>query len=73
MIIDLGEQINRWISPHLLRGHGEVLDPHVDDLVDVDAGDDEEDPRPPRPPGQDPAKAEDDRLLVLLPPSHRLH
>ena len=58
---------------HLLRGHGEVLDPHVDDLVDVDAGDDEEDPRPPRSPGQDPAQAEDDCLLVLLPPSHRLH
>ena len=44
--------------------------PHVNLLVDVDTGDDEEDAGAPRSPRQQPAQAEDDGPLVLL---HHLH
>ena len=58
---------------HLLWRDREVLDPHVDDLVDVDAGDDEEHAGPPGAPSQDPAQAEDDGLLVFLDHHHHHH
>ena len=41
--------------------------PHVNLLVDVDAGDDEEDAGAPGSPRQQSAQPEDDRPLVLLP------
>ena len=43
-----------------------VLDPHVDLLVDVHTGDDEEDPRTPGTARQQPTQPEDHRPLVLL-------
>ena len=55
------------LTCYLLRRHVEVLDPEVDLLVDVDTGDDEEDPRAPRPAGQEAAKPEYYCTLVLLP------
>ena len=40
--------------------------PHINLLVDVDAGNDEEDPGAPGPPCEEPAQPEDDSPLVLL-------
>ena len=51
---------------YLLRRYVEDLDPHVDDLHDVHAGDDEEDPGPPRAAGEQQPQPEHDGSLVLL-------
>ena len=51
---------------YLLRRYVEDLDPHVDDLHDVHAGDDEEDPWPPRAAGEQQPQPEHDGSLVLL-------
>ena len=51
---------------HLLGGNFKCLTPHVDLLVDIHTGDDEEDPRPPGSSCQEPAQSEDDGSLVLL-------
>ena len=53
-------------------GNREVLYSHVDDLEDVDTGDDKEDARTPGASTEDPPKTEDDGLLVLLDhPDHQ--
>ena len=51
---------------YFLRWDLESFCPHVDLLVDVNAGDDKEDPGPPGPARQQPAQSEDDGSLVLL-------
>ena len=50
----------------LLRRHVEGERPHVDLLVGVDAGHDEEDARPAGSAAEEAAEAEDDDALVLL-------
>jgi hypothetical protein len=51
---------------HLLRRHVVTRSPHVNFLVDVQTGYDEEDPRAPSSPGEQPPQSEDDGPLVLL-------
>ena len=53
-------------SSHLLGRDLVCRGPHVDLLVGVDTGNDEEHARPPGSPGQQPAQPEDDCPLVLL-------
>ena len=55
-----------YTAPHLLGRHVVGGGPHVDLLVHVEAGDDEEDARAPRPARHQPAQPEDDRSLILL-------
>ena len=54
------------VTCHLLRWNLECLRPHVNLLINIDTGNDKEDPGSPRPPGQQPAKPEDDSSLVFL-------
>ena len=51
---------------YFLRWDLECFSSHVNLLIDVDTGDDEEHPRPPGSPCQQPAQPEDDGPLVLL-------
>ena len=51
---------------NLLRGNFKCLTPHIDLLINIKTGDDEEDSRPPGSSCQQPAKPEDDGSLVLL-------
>ena len=46
---------------------------HVDLLVDINTGDDEEDPGPPGSSCQQPTQSEDDGSLVLLDHLHHEH
>ena len=50
----------------LLRWDLECFSSHVNLLVDINAGDDKEDPWAPGPAGQEAAQPEDDGSLVLL-------
>ena len=54
------------LSKDLLRGDLKRHAPHVDLLVCVDTGNDEEDPRTPSSSGEESAQPEDDGPLVLL-------
>ena len=54
------------LMTHLLGGNFKCLTPHVDLLIDIKTGDDEEDPGPPGSSCQQPAQSEDDGSLVLL-------
>ena len=51
---------------NLLRGNVEGERPHVDLLVGVDAGDDEEDPGAPGPAAEQSTESEDDDTFVFL-------
>ena len=55
---------------YLLWRNFKSLSPHIHFLVNVDTGDDEEDPRPPGSSSQQPAQPEDDGPLVLLDHLH---
>ena len=54
------------LGENLLRGDLVGGGPHVDLLVHVEAGDDEEHARAPRPARHQPAQPKDDRSLILL-------
>ena len=58
------------ILTHVLRRNNEVLCPHVDLLVSVSAGHDEEDAGTPEGPRETPAQPVDHGPLVLLDPLH---
>jgi hypothetical protein len=60
------------LEPHLLWRHVERLGPHVDLLVDVHAGDDEEDPGAPGAARQEEAQPEYHSPLILLRVTHIL-
>ena len=53
-------------SLNLLWGNFKCLTPHIDLLVNIHTGDDEEDPGPPGSSCQQSAQSEDDGSLVLL-------
>ena len=57
----------------LLGWNLESLGSHVDLLVDINTGDDEEHPGPPGSSCQQPAQPEDDGPLVLLDHLHHEH
>ena len=61
-----------WLQQpyNLLWGNFKCLTPHVDLLVDIHTGDDEEDPGPPGSSSQKSAQPEDDGPLVLLDHLH---
>jgi hypothetical protein len=56
----------RQSHSYLLRWYIEILDPHVYLLIDVHAGNDEEDPRTPGSTRQQPTQPEYHRPLVFL-------
>ena len=58
---------------HVLRRNNEVLSPHIDLLVSVGAGDDEENTGTSERPRETPAQPVDDCPLVLLDPLHGEH
>ena len=61
------------IMPDLLRWDLILPTPHVDLLISVHTGDDEENPRAPGSSSQQPAQPEDDGPLVLLDHLHHEH
>ena len=63
----LGSSYNTgWIYQNLLRGHIIGLGPHVDLLIVVDAGDDEEDSGAPCSAFEKSTKPEDNGSLIFL-------